>query len=164
LIKDGDTQMSDHHVPLSLDGEKVTGIGTAAADPIRQCREALEEWRSARQDIFDNITKISEENVARWKRLANAEQALMNVARAALSAAQSPKPVAWEIIDREEMARLVEQAIRQFCQNLGTGTVRVSADGVERIYYAGLSLNAISVAAVRALRREASTRMADSPC
>jgi hypothetical protein len=42
-------------------------------------------------------------------------------------------------------------AIRTFCQSLGAGTVAVSSDGVERIYYAGLSLDALSVAVALAL-------------
>lgn len=42
-------------------------------------KEALEEWRAARQDIFDNISKISEENIQRWKRLSEAEDKLMKI-------------------------------------------------------------------------------------
>jgi len=42
---------------------------------------ALEEWRAARQDIFDHASKVSEENTARWRRLANAETALMQMAK-----------------------------------------------------------------------------------
>ncbi len=41
----------------------------------------LEEWRAARQDIFDNTSKISEENIARWNKLAEAENKLMELAR-----------------------------------------------------------------------------------
>ncbi len=42
---------------------------------------ALVEWRDARQDIFDNTSKVSEENIERWNRLANAEHELMKLAR-----------------------------------------------------------------------------------
>lgn len=43
--------------------------------------EALEEWRAARQDIFDNdMSKITDENKARWVRLAIAEHKLMEIA------------------------------------------------------------------------------------
>lgn len=42
--------------------------------------EALLEWRDARQDIFSNISKISDENTERWKRLSEAEFKLMKVA------------------------------------------------------------------------------------
>jgi hypothetical protein len=41
----------------------------------------LKEWRDARQEIFDNTSKISEENTLRWKRLSDAEHALMKIAR-----------------------------------------------------------------------------------
>ena len=37
----------------------------------------LEDWRAARQDIFDNTSSISEENTGRWIRLSKAEHALM---------------------------------------------------------------------------------------
>lgn len=43
-------------------------------------KEALEEWRAARQDIFNNTSKISDENNERWKRLSNAEHKLMEIA------------------------------------------------------------------------------------
>lgn len=44
-------------------------------------KEALTEWRNARQDIFNNTSKISEENTKRWKRLSDAEFKLMELAR-----------------------------------------------------------------------------------
>ncbi len=46
-----------------------------------ELKAALEEWRRARQDIFDNVSKFSTENAARWKRLADAETALMKIAK-----------------------------------------------------------------------------------
>lgn len=48
----------------------------------RPWQEVVEEWRAARQDIFDNTSKISEENTERWSRLSSAEHALMSMARA----------------------------------------------------------------------------------
>jgi hypothetical protein len=41
---------------------------------------AVEEWRAARQDIFDNASRVSEENKERWRRLSDAENALMAIA------------------------------------------------------------------------------------
>jgi len=43
--------------------------------------EVLKEWRDAREDIFKNTSKISEENTERWKRLSEAEHKLMILAR-----------------------------------------------------------------------------------
>jgi hypothetical protein len=50
-----------------------------------------------------------------------------------------------------------EDAIRTFCQSLGTGSVSISSDGVERIYYAGINLKALSVAVALAVRDEPQT-------
>jgi hypothetical protein len=52
-----------------------------------------------------------------------------------------------------ELRQMVEDAIRIFCQSLGTGSVSISSDGVERIYYAGINLKALSVAVTLALPR-----------
>lgn len=41
----------------------------------------IKEWRDAREDIFNNTSKISEENTSRWKRLSDAEHDLMQLAR-----------------------------------------------------------------------------------
>lgn len=58
----------------------MTTMEEAQEEWMTNIAEALEEWRAARQDIFDNATKISEENSARWTRLSNAEHALMRIA------------------------------------------------------------------------------------
>lgn len=51
--------------------------------------------------------------------------------------------------------------IRTFCKSLGAGTVAVSSDGVERIYYAGMSLDALSVAVALALSSTNSNTVAE---
>jgi hypothetical protein len=48
----------------------------------------LEEWRAAHQDVID-MTKICDENHARWKRLSIAEDELMKIARTVL---EGPDP------------------------------------------------------------------------
>lgn len=46
-------------------------------------KEALEEWRTARQAIFDRgSTPPSEDGRQRWKRLSDAENKLMEIANA----------------------------------------------------------------------------------
>jgi hypothetical protein len=50
----------------------------------------LEEWRAAHQDVIDSdMTKICDENHARWKRLSIAEDELMKIARTVL---EGPDP------------------------------------------------------------------------
>lgn len=77
------------------------------------------------------------------------ERAKENVAlRAALAAPASERV-------REKAAN----GIRTFCQSLGAGVVTMSA-GVERIYYAGISLDALAVAVALAI---AAPEPADTP-
>lgn len=52
----------------------------------------------------------------------------------------------------EEIRQRVEDAIRTFCRSLGGAAVQMS-HGEERIYYAGISLKALSVAATLAMTR-----------
>jgi len=49
------------------------------------------------------------------------------------------------------LRKIAANAIRTFCQSLGANVVTVSSDGVERIYYSGLSLDALAVAVALAL-------------
>ena len=61
------------------------GFEVRSAWPVEAGRtqaEIVEEWRAARQDVFDHTSKISEENTERWTRLSIAEHALMSNARA----------------------------------------------------------------------------------
>ena len=51
----------------------------------------------------------------------------------------------------EDIRQKAEDAIRTFCESLGTGSVNISSDGVDRIYYAGINLKALSVAVSMAL-------------
>jgi Lar family restriction alleviation protein len=53
----------------------------------------------------------------------------------------------------EDVRQLAEIAIRAFCQSLGAGSVTIAADGVERIYHAGINLRALSVAVAMAVTR-----------
>jgi hypothetical protein len=53
----------------------------------------------------------------------------------------------------EDVRQLAEIAIRTFCQSLGAGSVTIAADGVERIYHAGINLRALSVAVAMAVTR-----------
>lgn len=71
---------------------------------------SLEEWRAARQDIFDNVSRISDENTERWRRLSEAEHRLMAIANV------SARPVGFppgfdDILDDETKVRL--KAIRE---------------------------------------------------
>lgn len=50
-----------------------------------------------------------------------------------------------------------KDAIRTFCQSLGSNVVCTSLDGVERIYYSGISLDALSIAAVLHLSAPSAT-------
>lgn len=54
-------------------------------------------------------------------------------------------------LSMEDVRQLAEISIRTFCQSLGAGAVTISSDGVERIYYAGISLKALSVAVAMAV-------------
>lgn len=69
----------------------------------------------------------------------------VNEYEAALSNAPAPSEGVRDI--RETAAN----AIRTFCRSLGSAAVQISSDGVERIYYAGISLDALSVAVALAL-------------
>jgi hypothetical protein len=64
--------------------DAILALGSAVSPQVRgrSQAEVIEEWRAARQDVFDNTTKISEENTERWTRLSNAEHTLMSMARA----------------------------------------------------------------------------------
>jgi hypothetical protein len=52
----------------------------------------------------------------------------------------------------EETRQRAEDAIRTFCRSLGAAAVQMS-HGEERIYYAGISLKALSVAVAMAVSR-----------
>ncbi len=54
---------------------------TAGERRIEELETALVEWRDARQHIFDNQHLTSVDHKPAWDRLANAETALMAVAR-----------------------------------------------------------------------------------
>jgi hypothetical protein len=59
----------------------------------------------------------------------------------------------------ELLREAIKNGIRTFCESLGARVVTASSDGVERIYYSGLSLDALSVAAtMAALTRPPSER------
>lgn len=59
----------------------------------------------------------------------------------------------WCSAGTADVRQKAENAIRTFCQSLGTGSVSISSDGVERIYYAGINLKALSVAVAMAVSR-----------
>jgi len=59
-------------------------------------------------------------------------------------------PQAESIKDIREKA---EEAIRTFCYSLGAATVKTSSDGMDRIYYSGISLDALAAAVAMALTR-----------
>ncbi len=59
-------------------------------------------------------------------------------------------PQAESIKDIREKA---EEAIRTFCYSLGAATVKTSSDGMDRIYYSGISLDALAAAVAIALTR-----------
>ena len=61
-------------------------------------------------------------------------------------------PTEGEGVALADNRELAEKAIRTFCQSLGVGVVQTSSDGVERIYYSGISLGALSIAVALALR------------
>lgn len=48
--------------------------------------------------------------------------------------------------DVRDIKSLAAEAIRTFCKSLGEGIVAISTDGMERIYYSGLSLEALAAA------------------
>jgi hypothetical protein len=52
----------------------------------------------------------------------------------------------------EETRQRAEDAVRTFCRSLGAAAVQMS-HGEERIYYAGISLKALSVAVAMAVSR-----------
>jgi hypothetical protein len=60
----------------------------------------------------------------------------------------APVPQVREVRDAQKIAA---DAIRTFCSSLGVGSVAMSGDGVERIYYAGLSLESLAAAVAIAL-------------
>lgn len=62
-------------------------------------------------------------------------------------------PDAPQTLSVEDVRQLAEIALRTFCKSMGDGAVQISSDGVERIYYAGLSLKALSVAVAMAVTR-----------
>lgn len=55
----------------------------------------------------------------------------------------------------EATRQTAADAIRTFCRSLGSASVQISSDGVERVYYSGISLDALSVAVALALRNSA---------
>lgn len=81
--------------------------------------------------------------ISRLKELGVAKDDEIHRLRSAL-----PRP-----LRMEDVRQLAEISIRTFCQSLGAGAVSISSDGVERIYYAGISLKALSVAVAMAVSR-----------
>jgi hypothetical protein len=69
--------------------------------------------------------------------------------RAAQADAPGGQPQSLSI---EETRQRAEDAIRTFCRSLGAAAVQMS-HGEERIYYAGISLKALSVAVAMAVSR-----------
>lgn len=50
----------------------------------------------------------------------------------------------------ELLREAIKIGIRTFCESLGANVVTISSDGIERVYYSGISLDALSVAATMA--------------
>lgn len=64
--------------------------------------------------------------------------------------APQPATLAYSALDCGKVQKIAAAAIRTFCQSLGPAAVQMS-HGQERIYYAGISLDALSVAVALAL-------------
>jgi hypothetical protein len=127
-------------------GEKVTGSWSNDAELIALCMDMLGDIPGETLDVrIERLVGAHLEALSTppapgfgfsWTKLC-ADAA--SIIRRQRRAANPPGDV-------REIKMLAADAIRTFCKSLGEGTVAISTDGMERIYYSGLSLDGLAAA------------------
>ena len=112
--------------------------GEISKDELMRRNEEMENYRMALAYIAKQST----------------DQESRELAQTALDAGQPQSP-----ISPEELRKKAADAIRTFCRSLSPAAVQMSR-GQERIYYSGISLEALAAAVVIAL----SNTRPDRPC